>query len=121
MKFRVARHTDNLAPLINFYSKLVGLQILGSFQSHDNYDGVFLGHPQSNWHLEFTVSTEKTNHHFDEDDLLVFYASSQKEYDDILGRFKDNGIEAKTAKNPYWNLNASYFLDPDGFGVIIAK
>ena len=121
MKFRVARHTHKLSPIIKFYTEILGLEILGSFEKHDDYDGVFLGHTKSNWHLEFTVSNEKPDHRSDEDDLLVFYSSSQKEYEDILQRFKEHGHEAKLAKNPYWNSNGSYFLDPDGFGIIITK
>ena len=59
MQFRYARHTNNLGPLIKFYTEIIGLEKLGEFKDHDNYDGVFLGHKNSDWHLEFTVSQEK--------------------------------------------------------------
>ena len=78
MKFRVARHTSKIDTIINFYHSILGFDILGSFENHDGYDGVFLGLKDENWHLEFTISETSPNHHPDEDDLLVFYANSEK-------------------------------------------
>lgn len=121
MKIRIARHTNNLKNIISFYTDLIGLEILGSFTDHDGYDGVFLGMQNSDWHLEFTVSNEIPTHHPDEDDLLVFYTSSENEYLEILDRFLKNGIPKISAKNPYWNENGSLFIDPDKFRVVISK
>jgi catechol-2,3-dioxygenase len=121
MKLRIARHTNNLDKIISFYTHIVGLEELGSFQKHDKYSGIFLGKKGQDWHLEFTVSDEIPQHTPDPDDLLVFYLSTEKEYQDILARFSEHGIEKKTAKNPYWNKASSFYLDPDGFGVIITK
>lgn len=121
MKFRIARHTNDLKNIISFYTEILGLDILGSFESHDGYDGVFLGLKNADWHLEFTRSKEAAQHISDEDDLLVFYAESEEEYQNITSRFFENGHQNLHAKNPYWNENGSYYLDPDGFGVIISK
>ena len=52
MKFRVARHTWKIDPIINFYQSLLGLEILGSFKNHNGYDGIFLGLKDENWHLD---------------------------------------------------------------------
>ncbi|MFN8576725.1 MAG: VOC family protein [Candidatus Sericytochromatia bacterium] len=120
MKFRVARHTNNIDSIINFYRNILGLEILGEFKNHDNYDGIFLGFKNKDWHLEFTVSNEKPIHNFDDDDLLVFYCDSQDEYQVIKDRFRKNHIEEVQAKNPYWNLNGITYLDPDGFRVVIS-
>ncbi len=62
MNFRYARHTNNLKPLIEFYTKVIGLEIIGNFENHDKYNGVFLGKQDLDWHLEFTESDEKVNH-----------------------------------------------------------
>lgn len=51
MNFRVARHTDNLEPIIKFYRDLLGLEVIGEFTNHDKYDGVFIGKEGLNWHL----------------------------------------------------------------------
>lgn len=120
MKFRMARHTNKLEKIINFYSNLLGLEILGSFSDHDFYDGVFLGKQGLDWHLEFTVSDHHPIHTPDEDDLLVFYFDTDEEYKKTINRLTMAGIKKEEAKNPYWNKNGILFKDPDGFGVIIS-
>lgn len=121
MKLRIARHTTNLKSLILFYTTFLNLEVLGSFKDHDGYDGVFLGIPSENWHLEFTVSEDLPDHHADEDDLMVFYIDSIANYETILKKFKDNGHKEEAAKNPYWNSNGVTFNDPDGYRVVISK
>jgi len=119
MKFRVARHTAHLKPIINFYTQILGLSILGDFKDHDGYDGVFLGLPGSNWHLEFTTSNENPVHWPDEDDVLVFYFDAEAEYIAVQEKFRLNDIEPTEPKNPYWKTNGLMYTDPDGFRVII--
>lgn len=41
---RVARATDNLAKLVQFYRDGLGFAVLGSFEDHAGFDGVLLGH-----------------------------------------------------------------------------
>lgn len=79
MKFRYARHNRSLADITTFYTEIVGLQKLGGFEDHDDYDGVFLGLENENWHLEFTASSDMSQSNFDEDDALVFYLPSKEE------------------------------------------
>ncbi|MDA7803763.1 VOC family protein [Crocinitomix sp.] len=124
MKFRIARHTNLLPPIIDFYTKIIGLKVLGKFQSHQGYDGVFIGRPdafeQTNgWHLEFTVSWIQPHHQADEDDLLVFYPNTQAEFALIEKNIKQANIKPIRPKNPYWKLKGITILDPDGFGVVI--
>ena len=52
MKFRVARHTNNLKAITTFYTGVLGLKIFGSFEDHNTYNGVFLGLQGLDWHLE---------------------------------------------------------------------
>ena len=119
MKFRYARHTNNLNSITEFYTEVLGLEKLGGFEKHSNYNGVFLGLPDLNWHLEFTESNEEANHQPDDDDLIVFYLNSQAEIDSI----QEKAVKFKTlkvkSKNPYWQSNGIELRDPDGFGVII--
>lgn len=65
MIFRNARHTNQLESLVDFYSKIIGLEVLGRFENHSGYDGVFLGYLSADWHLEFTQSSEQVEHAFD--------------------------------------------------------
>ena len=73
MKLRVARHTNDLENIKSFYVNILGLEILGGFENHNNYEGIFIGKPSENWHLEFTKSKEKININCNEEDYLVFY------------------------------------------------
>ncbi len=120
MKLRVARHTTDLQPLIEFYTKIIGLEIIGEFKNHNNYDGVFIGNKDTAWELEFTVSNREPNHHQDEEDLLVFYPSSDEEYNAIKGNIVNHGIEQLVPKSPYWKENGITIADPDGFRIVIA-
>lgn len=119
MKLRVARHTKKLQPLIDFYTLIIGLEVLGEFKDHAGYDGVFIGNKNCDWHLEFTTSAEEPQHHADEDDLLVFYADSIEAHDQIIAKAKHTNVPQAEPKNPYWQQNGTLLLDPDGFGVMV--
>ena len=120
MKLRVARHTTNLQPLIDFYTKVIGLEIIGEFKDHNSYDGVFIGGKDAAWQLEFTVSNDKPDHYPDEEDLLVFYPASEEEYKRIKENIIVHHIEQLVPKSPYWKENGTTIADPDGFRVVIA-
>ena len=83
MEIRIAKHTDNLKRIIEFYVYVLGLQELGGFDNHEGYDGTFLGIPSLNWHLEFTSSDHPHKRNEDPDDMLVFYYYSDY---DIIAR-----------------------------------
>ena len=119
MHFRSARHTNKLEALVAFYTEIIGLELLGEFHDHDGYDGVFIGPKDADWHLEFTRTDEQVSHHFHDDDLLVLYPRTRREYDGILHRLQQHGLAPEAAKNPYWNLHGRLFRDPDGQGIII--
>jgi len=71
---RVARPTDNLERITQFYRDGLGLAVLYQFEDHDGFDGVMLGLPGAPYHFEFT---QARGHHAGraptEDNLLVFY------------------------------------------------
>ncbi|MEQ9299821.1 MAG: VOC family protein [Cyclobacteriaceae bacterium] len=120
MEFRSARHTDNLPSIVNFYTTILGLELLFSFENHNSYSGAFLGKPDHNWHLEFTSSSTKAGHTSDPEDLLVFYPTQKEEYDAIIQSIEKNSIERIAPKNAYWIENGVMILDPDGFGIIVS-
>ena len=45
VQFRIARPTNQLEAVIKFYTKGLGLTIIGQFSAHDGCDGVMLGMP----------------------------------------------------------------------------
>ncbi len=120
MTFRFARHTNNLEPLKSFYTNILGLEILGGFENHNEYDGVFIGKINENWHLEFTKSKELVVINFGEEDILVFYPNSKLEYDLILDKIEQQNIQFIKPKNPYWKENGKMILDPDGYRIVIS-
>ena len=54
MQLRVARHTNRLGELVQFYRDGLGLPEVGGFHDHQGYDGVFLAVPGTDAQLEFT-------------------------------------------------------------------
>jgi hypothetical protein len=121
MKFRFARHTNNLEKLKTFYSKILCLEILGSFENHNNYNGIFLGKQYLDWHLEFTKSNEIVKFNFNEDDILVFYPENIAEYNFLIENINKNNIDFIECKNTYWSINGKMILDPDGYRIIISN
>ncbi len=121
MKIRIARHTQCLQSITNFYVDVLGFKVLGRFNDHNGYNGIFIGLKQHDWHLEFTTSAEMPNHQPDDDDLLVWYSDSLQEYDEINQRFAQYTLSPITAKNSYWADNGTTYTDPDGFRIVIAK
>ena len=121
MKFRVARHTNQLEQLKDFYVNIIGLSVLGEFKNHSGYDGVFIGNVNLDWHLEFTQTGEYVDHKFDEDDILVFYPENSHEYDHLLERINTFKVVKFQAKNPYWHDNGITLKDPDGHTVVISN
>ena len=121
MVLRVARHTNQLERLTEFYCKILNLDKLGSFENHDNYDGVFIGKSNLNWHLEFTKSATKANQSFDEDDILVFYPSDQIEFNKLIENIDKYNVLKEEPINPYWKKNGIMISDPDGYKIIISN
>ena len=121
MEFRYARHTQKIESLIYFYTSVLNFEILGKFENHDGYDGVFLGIKGENLHLEFTQNEEKPQSHFDEDDALVFYPKTQESYDEILENLKKFEVPLLEPKNPYWRDKGVCFEDCDHYKIIISK
>jgi hypothetical protein len=120
MQFRVARHTNRIVQLTDFYVQVIGLENLGAFKNHSGYDGVFIGKENSDWHLEFTQTNETVDHKFDDDDILVFYPATATEYRQIVKNIKARNLPMLTPKNPYWQENGVAIKDPDGYCVVIS-
>lgn len=119
-KLRVARPTNELAPLVHFYRDGLGLTELSAFTNHEGFDGVMLGHPQAPYHLEFTVQ----HGHFalpapSVEHLLVFYLPSHAEWQAAVERLQTQGYAPVEAHNPYWDRQGCTFQDPDGYRIVL--
>jgi len=117
---RIARPTDNLSAVVQFYRDALGFEILYEFKDHDGFDGVMLGHRGASYHLEFT---RKAGHEVGraptEDHLLVFYLPDAAEWKSACERIEKAGNASVPAFNPYWDRKGKTYEDPDGYRVVI--
>jgi catechol 2,3-dioxygenase-like lactoylglutathione lyase family enzyme len=119
-RVRWARPTDRLEEVVAFYTDGLGLQELGRFEGHAGYDGVLVGLPGSDYHLEFT-------HHADgspgpapsDDNLLVLYLESKREAELVAARLAALGHPEVEPENPYWDGRSVTIADPDGWRVVL--
>jgi catechol 2,3-dioxygenase-like lactoylglutathione lyase family enzyme len=115
MQVRFARHTERLAELVRFYADGLGLPELGRFEGHDGYDGVFLGLPGTDAHLEFTSGGVHAAPAPHDESLLVLYLGSAGAVEEARSRL---GVEPVEPANPYWATRGVTLVDPDGFRVV---
>lgn len=119
---RVARPTDDIARLRPFYEAGLGFEVLASFEGHNGFDGLILGHPHWPYHLEFThhrghcVGRAPT-----EDNLLVLYLPDPDEWRVAVARMETAGCEPVTAYNDYWDVHGRKFEDADGYRVVLQQ
>ena len=117
---RVARGTDDLPAMINFYRDGLGMEVLSSFENHEGFDGVMLGWKGGTYHLEFTRKEgRRAGKAPTEDNLLVFYLPDAEEWSTAVARLEGVGIEPVKSFNPYWDRRGKTFEDPDGYRVVL--
>ncbi|KAA5544067.1 VOC family protein [Adhaeribacter rhizoryzae] len=117
---RVARPTNRLQQIIQFYHEGLGLAILGSFQNHAGYSGVMLGLPGREYHLEFTQHENSSPCPAPtKDNLLVFYLDDKTSLTETVDRLHALGYTPVPPENPYWQQKGLTFEDPDGWRVVL--
>ena len=52
---RVARPTDHMPDILRFYRDGLRFEVIASFENHEGFDGIMLGHADEPYHFEFTV------------------------------------------------------------------
>ncbi|MFD8100451.1 VOC family protein [Nocardia fluminea] len=118
---RIARPTDRLDDVVRFYVQGLGLRKLAQFDDHAGYDGVMLGLPGTEYHLEFT-------RHIDgspgtapsSENLLVLYFDDVQQMTSVADRLHEFGVTPVELDNPYWAANGGRaFPDPDGWIVVL--
>ncbi|MGB7923958.1 MAG: VOC family protein [Pyrinomonadaceae bacterium] len=120
LKLRVARPTDNLQEVVQFYRDGLGLDVLASFEDHKGFDGVMLGRAGLQYHLEFTHHRgHKVGKAPSRDNLLVFYIPEEAEWKNAVERMKKHGYQPVESYNPYWDDHGKTFEDVDGYRVVL--
>lgn len=117
---RIARPTDNLSAIVEMYQKGLGFEIFAKFENHEGFDGVVLGVPNENYHLEFT------HHHGvvvggapTEDNLLVFYIPDTGNWKQSCSQLELAGFARVVSYNPYWDACGKTYKDIDGYRVVL--
>ena len=116
MRVRLARHTERLEEIVDFYGKGLGLPELGRFDGHDGYDGVFFALPGTDAHLEFTRGGAHRAPEPHPETLLVLYLGDAERVEEARKRVDATAIEPA---NPYWAAHGVTLVDPDGFSVVL--
>lgn len=117
---RVARPTDHLTEVVQFYRDGLGFEVLYEFNDHDGFDGIMLGHKGAAFHLEFTHKRGHTTGRAPtEDNLLVFYLPDEADWRQAVQRLESRGYKSVKAFNPYWNKQGKTFEDLDGYRVVL--
>ena len=117
---RVARATDRLEDVVRFYVAGLGLEELGSFENHEGFDGVMVGAPGAQYHLEFTHQRgQSVGGATTKENLLVFYLPDQGAWSSAVDRMTAAGYCPVPSLNPYWDRHGRTFEDPDGYRVVL--
>lgn len=119
-QIRVARPTDQLKEVVDFYCNGLGLKKIGSFEDHEGYDGVMIGLPDSSYHLEFTQHKNGSQCLAPtKDNLLVLYIPDKKAIEEITNRLNTMGYPTVAPENPYWEKSGVTIEDPDGWRIVL--
>jgi catechol 2,3-dioxygenase-like lactoylglutathione lyase family enzyme len=122
VQVRVARPTDRLEQVIRFYHEGLCLPIIGGFSGHDGYDGVMVGVPGRDVHLEFTSHVDGSPCPApSRDNLLVFYVPDERAIDGLVERLAGLGHTPVEPENPYWREKGVTIEDPDGWRIVLMR
>jgi len=119
---RIARPVTDLGRSQEMYRRGLGLSVLSRFQDHAGFDGVMLGMPGADYHLEFThcrrldITPGPTA-----EDLLVFYVPEAGDWHSACERMQSAGFTLVAPFNPYWDVLGLTFEDPDGYRVVLQR
>jgi hypothetical protein len=119
---RIARPVSALERSVAMYRQGLGLVELGRFADHAGFDGVMLGRPDAQWHLEFTVCrAHALRPSPTPEDLLVFYLPALDEWRRASAAMRDAGFVEVASFNPYWGERGRSFEDHDGYRTVLER
>jgi len=119
VEVRIARPTDKLGEVLDFYCRDLGLPELYRTAAH-GYQVVMVGLPGDKYHLEFTSHADGSPCPAPSiDNLLVLYLESEQAAAIVAGRLSDLGYPDVEPENPYWDGRSITVADPDGWRVVL--
>lgn len=117
---RIARPVSDLARTRIMYCAGLGLRVLGGFENHEGFDGAMLGREGMSYHFEFTYCrTHPVVPQPTADDLVVFYLPDESEWMRACAAMDSAGFKRVSSFNPYWDMQGTTFLDPDGYRTVL--
>lgn len=121
VEVRVARPTDRLAEVVEFYCGDLGLPELYRNTADDGYQVVMVGLPGEKYHLEFTSYVDGSPGRAPTDEnLLVFYFPTAEHMLKVAERLGDSGHEPVELDNPWWRAHGAVaFADPDNWRIVL--
>ena len=120
IQVRIARPTDRLDEILDFYCGDLGLPQLYRTRG-DQYDVAMVGLPGERYHLEFTSHVDGSPGPAPSDEnLLVFYFADAEQMSTVVGRLSAAGHAAVPLANPWWGEHGAItFADPDGWRIVL--
>jgi len=120
VEVRIARPTDKLGEVLDFYCRDLGLPELYRTAAH-GYQVVMVGLPGDKYHLEFTSHVDGSPGRAPTDEnLLVFYFATADQMFDVVTRLGECGHEPVQLVNPWWHENGAIaFADPDNWRIVL--
>jgi catechol 2,3-dioxygenase-like lactoylglutathione lyase family enzyme len=120
VEVRIARPTDKLAEVLDFYCGHLGLPELYRTAAN-GYQVVMVGLPGDKYHLEFTSHDDGSPGRAPSDEnLLVFYFTTAEQMFDVVTRLGEFGHEPVELDNPWWRENGAIaFADPDNWRIVL--
>lgn len=117
---RIARPTDRLEEVIDFYVNGLGLKQIERFTGNKGFEGVIIGLSDVNYHLEFTRHAEGSPCPAPtKDNLLVFYIENKSEINTVYERLQKMGYYEVEPENSYWKEKGITVEDPDGWRIVL--
>jgi catechol 2,3-dioxygenase-like lactoylglutathione lyase family enzyme len=120
VEVRIARPTDKLDEVLDFYCRDLGLPELYRTAAH-GYQVVMVGLPGDKYHLEFTSNADGSPGRAPSDEnLLVFYFATANQMYDVVARLGESGHQPVGLDNPWWRENGAIaFADPDNWRIVL--
>ena len=120
VEVRIARPTDKLGEVLDFYCRDLGLPELFRTAAH-GYHVVMVGLPGDRYHLEFTSHNDGSPGRAPTDEnLLVFYFATADQMFDVVARLGESGHEPVELDNQRWRENGAIaFADPDNWRIVL--
>ena len=121
-RMRIARPVSDLPRSAAMYLQGLEWRRLGAFADHQGFDGVMLGPPDADYHLEFTpcrahpVTPTPTAQ-----DLLVLYVIGDEAWAHRCRALEAAGFVEVPSFNPYWAVNGRTFVDHDGYRTVVER